>query len=107
MTRSPPPTCLPPTRVDDRTLGVVPVLTSWTTAAGRACVTRVKLPRTHEWKRVDRSGNHITTEKVIRKSLRKIKSDKVTLDSALREVPLSKESYPETTYRVTDESMSR
>ena len=53
-------------------------------------MTRVKLPRAHEWKRDDRNGNHIATEKVIRKSLRKIKADKVTLDSALRDAPLSK-----------------
>ena len=59
LTRRPPPTVLPPTMVDDRTLGVEPVMSTWTTAAGKVCVSRVKFPRTHEWKRVDRKGKHI------------------------------------------------
>ena len=87
MTRRPPLTCLPPPRIDDRTLGVMPVSTAWTTSAGKACVTRVKFPRTHEWKRVDRNGKHITAERVIKKALLAIKPDKVKRDSAVRDVP--------------------
>ena len=107
VSRRQPPTVLPPTRVDDTTLGVDPVMSTWTTAAGKACVSRVKFPRTHEWKRVDRKGRHITTESIIKKALHAITPAKVKQDSALRDIPLSGESYPETTYRVTDESMKK
>ena len=107
MNRRPPPTCFSPTRNDDRTLGVVPVSTTWTTSAGKACVIRVKLPRTHDWKRVDRNGNYITTERVLYKALRGIMPDKVKRDSALRNFHLSEESYPETTDKVSEKAMSK
>ena len=107
LTRRPPPMALPPTRVDDRTLGVEPGVSTWTTAAGKACASRVKFPRTHQWKRVDRKGKHITTERIIKKALHAITPAKVKQDSALRDVPLSGELYPETTYKVANESMEK
>ena len=76
VTRQPPQTCLPSTRIDDRTLGVVPVSTAWTTSAGKARDT-LMFPRTHEWKRLDSNGNHITAESVIKKALLAIKPKKV------------------------------
>ena len=48
LTRRPSQTRLPPTRINDRTPGVVPVATAWTTGASISGVTRVKLSRTHE-----------------------------------------------------------
>ena len=41
VNRRSPPTCLPRHRIDDRTLGVIPASTTWTTTAGKTCVTRV------------------------------------------------------------------
>ena len=54
---------------------------------------------------MDRNGNHITAERVIKKALRAIKPEKVKRDSALRDDPLSVESYPEITYKVMDGTM--
>ena len=70
-------------------------------------MSRVKFPRTHEWKRIDRKGKHINTERIIKKALHAITPAKVKQDSALRDVPLSGESYPETTYRVTEKSLKK
>ena len=80
-------------------------MSTWTTASGKACVSRVKYPRIHEWKLADRKGKHLTTKRIIKKALHAITPAKVMQDSALRDVSLSGESYPETTYRVTEESM--
>ena len=82
-------------------------MSTWTTAAGKACVSRVKFSRTHEWKRVDRRGRHITTERIIKKALHAISPANVKQDSALRDTPLSGESYPKMTYKLTDEAMEK
>ena len=63
-------------------------------------MTRVIHVKPKAWLRVDIDGKYIPTLRVIEKSLRGIKSGKVSQDSALRDVPLPVESYPDMTYRV-------
>ena len=78
LLRRPSLTSLPPSRVDDRTLGVVPsttdVTTETTTTTG---VTRVIHVQPKAWVRVNSKGKCIPTLRVIQKSLRAIKSEKV------------------------------
>ena len=94
LLRRPSLTCLPASRVDDRTLGVVPVSTDVTlsTISTTNSVIRVIHVKPKAWVRVDSNGKYIPTLKVIQKSLRGIKTEKEKQDSTLREVSLSQES---------------
>ena len=79
-----------PSRVDDRTLGVVPVSPDVTLSiiSTANSVIRVIHVKPKAWVRVDSNGKNIPTLRVIQKSLRDIKSEKVKQDSTLRDVQL-------------------
>ena len=78
-------------------MGVAPLST---TATPTTSVIRVIYVKPKARLHVDRKGQYIPTLRVIQKSLRAKKSEKVKQDSALRDVSPSGESYPDMTYRV-------
>ena len=87
-------------RSDDRTLGVVPEDTDVSIDYSNiTSVTRVIHVKPKAWSRVDVNGKYIPILRVIEKSLRGTKAEKVSQDLALRNVPLPVESYPDMTYR--------
>ena len=101
LLRRPPPVHLPSPRIDERTLGVVPLDTDVSIEySTTTSITRVIHVKPKAWLRVDINGKYIPTLRVIEKSLRGIKSEKVSQDSALRNIPLPVSSYPDMTYRV-------
>ena len=70
-------------------MGVVPLDTDVTSVYSTAVsVTRVIHVKPKAWLRIDINGKYIPTLRVIEKSLRGIKPEKVSQDSALRNVPL-------------------